>query len=69
MNLAPAAEHDFHGGVAIPPEAADQASDGVTITATSQGDSSKTDSALLTTASTGQSAKNYLPLVRREQSD
>ncbi len=51
LNLAPAASTTFTVDVAIPPEAADQATDGVTITATSQGDSSKTDSALLTTTS------------------
>ncbi len=51
LNLAPAASTTFTVDVAIPPGAADQATDGVTITATSQGDSSKTDSALLTTTS------------------
>ncbi len=51
VNLASSASTTFTVDVAIPPGAADQASDGVTITATSQGDSSKTDSALLTTTS------------------
>jgi hypothetical protein len=49
INLAPSASVDFTVTVAIPPGAADQETDTVTITATSQGDSSKTDSALLTT--------------------
>ena len=49
VNLAPSASKVFTVTVAIPPGAADQESDTVTITATSQGDGSKTDSALLTT--------------------
>ncbi len=49
VNLASFASVDVTVTVAIPPGAADQESDAVTITATSQGDGSKSDSALLTT--------------------
>jgi hypothetical protein len=49
--LAPSATQIFSVTVAIPPGAADQETDQVTVTATSQSDSSKTDSAVLTTKS------------------
>ena len=49
VNLAPSASANFTVTVAIPPGTADQESDAVMITAVSQGDSSKTDSAALTT--------------------
>ncbi len=49
--------------VLIPPAAAVLASDQVSIQATSQHDSSKQDTAVLTTVSSGQPAWNYLPVV------
>lgn len=49
VNLAPSASAVFTVTVDIPPGAADQESDTVTITAISQGDSNKKDSAVLTT--------------------
>ena len=49
--------------VSIPPGAADLETDTVTITATSQGDGSKNDTAVLTTVSTGPLARIYLPIV------
>jgi hypothetical protein len=64
VSLAASASAVFHATVVIPPDAGDQETDTVTITATSQGDSSKTDSAVLTTVSTSQLAKIYLPSVR-----
>jgi uncharacterized membrane protein len=51
VSLAPSASAVFTASVAIPPGAADQETDSVNITATSQGDSSKTASAALTTTS------------------
>jgi hypothetical protein len=63
VSLAPSASTIFSATVAIPPGAADQATDTVTITATSQGDGSKTDSAVLTTVSTGQAARIFLPAL------
>jgi hypothetical protein len=49
--------------VLIPPAAPALASDQVSIRATSQQDSSKQDTAVLTTVSTGHSTRNYLPIV------
>ncbi|MFN2118038.1 MAG: hypothetical protein ACK2T4_07090, partial [Candidatus Promineifilaceae bacterium] len=49
--------------VAIPPGTASQDSDIVAITATSQGDSSKTDTAVFTTISTGQMSGVYIPII------
>ncbi len=51
INLAPSARATFDVAVAIPSSAADQETDTTTITATSQGDSSKTDSAALISTS------------------
>jgi hypothetical protein len=61
--LGPSASTDVTISVYIPPGTADQDSDMVTITATSQGDNSKTDSAVFTTISTGQPPGVYLPIV------
>jgi uncharacterized membrane protein len=63
VNLAPGVSVDLMVTVAIPAAAADQDSDMVTITATSQGDSSKTDSADFTTISMGNPSGIYLPVV------
>jgi hypothetical protein len=63
VNLAPAASTDIMVTVSIPPNTADQDTDMVTITAASQGDSSKTDAAVLTTISTGPPARVYLPIT------
>ena len=63
INLGPSASVDVTVTVDIPPGTADQDSDMVTITATSQGDNSKTDSAVFTTISTGQPPGVYLPIV------
>ena len=51
LHLAPSASGIITVTVGIPPDANDQDTDSVTITATSQGDTSKTDTAVLTTTS------------------
>jgi hypothetical protein len=63
VNLGPSASADVTVTVSIPIGAADQDTDMVTITATSQGDSSKEDTAVFTTISTGQTAEVYLPVI------
>ena len=63
VNLGPSASVDVTVTVDIPPGAADQDADMVTIKATSQGDSSKEDTAVFTTISTGQPAGIYLPII------
>jgi hypothetical protein len=63
VSLAPSASAVFSVTVAIPLGVAALATDTVTITATSQGDGSKTDSAVLTTVSTGQAARIFLPAL------
>jgi uncharacterized membrane protein len=51
--------------VMIPPSASDLETDTATITATSQGDNSQTDSAILTTTAISQQVKIYLPAVMK----
>ncbi|MFL7840312.1 MAG: FixG Ig-like domain-containing protein [Candidatus Promineifilaceae bacterium] len=63
VNLSPYASVDVTVTVAIPPGTASQDSDIVAITATSQGDSSKTDTAVFTTISTGQMSGVYIPII------
>ena len=63
VNMAPAAGTDITVTVSIPPGAADQDADMVTITATSHGDSSKEDMAVFTTIATGQTPGVYLPII------
>jgi hypothetical protein len=63
VNLAPSTSANFTVTVAIPLDAVDQAVDTVTITVISQGDSSKTDTAVLTTTSTGRPTTIYLPII------
>ena len=63
LHVAPSASANITVTVGIPSDAADQEIDSVTITATSQGDINKPDSAVLTTVSLGKSIKIYLPLV------
>jgi uncharacterized membrane protein len=63
VNLGPGNSTSFTVEVAVPPGAADQAIDQVTITATSQGNSSKAQAAVLSTVSNGQVQEIFLPMV------
>jgi uncharacterized membrane protein len=63
VTLAAGDSQDVAVTVAIPSTAAELASDQVSIQATSRHDSSKTDTAVLTTVSTGPPARIYLPIV------
>ncbi len=63
VTLAAGASQDVAVTVSIPPTAAELESDQVSIRATSRQDSSKHDTAVLTTMSSGQPARIYLPIV------
>jgi len=63
VTLAAGGSQDVAVTVSIPSTAAELASDQVTIQATSRHDSSKHDTAVLTTVSTGQPVRIYLPAV------
>jgi hypothetical protein len=65
INLAPGASAVFTVSVTIPADAADHASDTVTITATSQGNPALKDTAVLTTIYPGLQQRLYLPLIVR----
>jgi hypothetical protein len=66
VNTAPSAHAAFTVAVAIPPDAADQESDTATVTATSRGDGSVVDSAVLTTVAVRKPEAvylSYLPMI------
>lgn len=63
VSLAAAGHQVVTVTVSIPPQATASESDQVTVQATSRHDSSKNDSAILTTISLGQSTRIYLPIV------
>jgi hypothetical protein len=65
MALAPGAAGTFTAAVTIPGNATGGAFDSVTVTATSQGDNTVSDSAILTTSCIGSGHELHLPLLLR----
>jgi Flp pilus assembly secretin CpaC len=65
VTLAAGESQSVTVGVSIPLSATDQETDTATVTATSQGDLSKTDSAVLATTAIRQQIKVFLPAVMK----